>query len=78
MKNCVNKHNWNHHQVKQMPRPVVTRWPGSPKVWGSIPGCATKIVRCKNLAFNFRECLSWLGYHVNALVPCISGEPSPK
>ena len=36
---------------------VVTRWPGSQKVWGSIPA-ATKIVRCKNLAFNIGECVS--------------------
>ena len=36
---------------------VVTRWPGSQKVWGSIP-VATKIVRCKNLAFNIGECVS--------------------
>ena len=27
---------------------VVTRWPGSQKVWDSIPSCATKFVRCKN------------------------------
>ena len=25
---------------------------------GSIPGCATKFVRCKNLAFNIGECVS--------------------
>ena len=37
---------------------VVTRWPGSQEVGGSIPGCATKFVRCKNLAFNFGECVS--------------------
>ena len=36
---------------------VVTRWPGSQNVWGSIPA-ATKIVRCKNLAFNIGECVS--------------------
>ena len=36
---------------------VVTRLPGSQKVWGSIPG-ATKIVRFKNLAFNIGECVS--------------------
>ena len=36
---------------------VVTHWPGSQKVWGSIPA-ATKIVRCKNLAFNIGECVS--------------------
>ena len=29
---------------------MVTRWPGSQEVGGSIPGCATKFVRCKNLA----------------------------
>ena len=47
---------------------------GSAKVWGSMSGCATKIVRCKNLAFNIGECVSqWLGYHVKLLVPCISG-----
>ena len=34
---------------------VVTRWPGNHKV--SIPA-ATKIVRCKNLAFNIGECVS--------------------
>ena len=50
---------------------VVTRWPGSQEVGGSIPGCATKFVRCKNLAFNIGECLPWLGYHVKLLVPCI-------
>ena len=55
---------------------VVTRWPGSQEVGGSIPGCATKFVRCKNLAFNIGECLPWLGYHVKLLVPCISGESS--
>ena len=37
---------------------VVTRWPGSQEVAGSIPGCATKFVRCKNLAFNIGECVS--------------------
>ena len=37
---------------------VVTRWPGSQEVGGSIPGCATKFVRCKNLAFNIGECVS--------------------
>ena len=37
---------------------VVTRWPGSQEVGGSIPGCATKFVRCKNLAFNVGECVS--------------------
>ena len=37
---------------------VVTRWPGSQEVGGSIPGCATKVVRCKNLAFNIGECVS--------------------
>ena len=37
---------------------VVTRWPGSPKVWDSIPGCATKNVRCKSVAFNIIECAS--------------------
>ena len=31
---------------------MVTRWPGSQEVGASIPGCATKFVRCKNLAFN--------------------------
>ena len=36
---------------------VVTRWPGSPEVGGSIPA-ATKIVMCKNLAFNIGECVS--------------------
>ena len=36
---------------------VVTRWPGSQKVWGSIPS-ATKIVRCNNLPFNIGECVS--------------------
>ena len=36
---------------------VVTRWPGSQKVLGSIPA-ATKIVRYKNLAFNIGECVS--------------------
>ena len=35
---------------------VVTRWPGSQKVGGSNPA-ATKIVRCKNLAFNIGECV---------------------
>ena len=53
---------------------MVTRWPGSQEVGGSIPA-ATKIVRCKNLAFNIGElCLPWLGNHVKLLVPCISGE----
>ena len=28
---------------------MVTRWPGSQEVGGSIPGFATKFVRCKNL-----------------------------
>ena len=37
---------------------VVTSWPGSQEVGGSIPGCATKFVRCKNLAFNIGECVS--------------------
>ena len=37
---------------------VVTRWPGSQEVGGSISGCATKFVRCKNLAFNIGECVS--------------------
>ena len=54
-----------HHQVKSSLSPqlesrgrVVTRWPGSQEVGGSIPGCATKFVRCKNLAFNIGECVS--------------------
>ena len=34
---------------------MVTRWPGSQEVGGSIPGCATKFVRCKNLAFNIGD-----------------------
>ena len=38
---------------------VVTCWPGSQKVLGSIPA-VTKIVRCKNLAFNIGECLPWI------------------
>ena len=37
---------------------MVTRWPGSQKFWGSIPGNATKFVRCKNLAFNIGDCVS--------------------
>ena len=37
---------------------VVTRWPGSQEVGGSFPGCATKFVICKNLAFNIGECVS--------------------
>ena len=37
---------------------VVTRWPGSQEVGDSIPGCATKFVRCKNLAFNIGQCVS--------------------
>ena len=41
---------------------MVTRWPGSQEVGGSIPGCATKFVRCKNLAFNIGVCLPWLGF----------------
>ena len=36
---------------------VVTSWPGSQKVCGSIPA-ATKIVRCKYLASNIGECVS--------------------
>ena len=56
---------------------VVTHWPGSQEVGGSIPA-ATKIVRCKNLAFNIGVCLPWLGYHVKPLVPCISEESSPS
>ena len=31
---------------------------------------------CKNLVFNIGDCLSWLGYHINLLVTCISGETS--
>ena len=38
-------------------RRVVTHWPGSQEVGGSILA-ATKIVRCKNLAFNFGVCVS--------------------
>ena len=34
---------------------VVTHWPGSLEVGGSILA-ATKIVKCKNLAFNIGEC----------------------
>ena len=34
---------------------VVTCWPGSQEVGGSIPGCATKFVRCKNLAFTLES-----------------------
>ena len=37
---------------------VVTRWPGSKEVGGSIPSCSTKFVRCKNQAFNIGECVS--------------------
>ena len=36
---------------------MVTRWPGSQEVGGSIPA-ATEIVRCKNLALNIGECVS--------------------
>ena len=36
---------------------VVTRWPSSQEVGSSILA-ATKIVRCKNLAFNIGECVS--------------------
>ena len=36
---------------------MVTRWPGIQDVGGSFPA-ATKIVRCKNLAFNIGECVS--------------------
>ena len=36
---------------------IVSRWPGSQKVWGLFPA-ATKIVRCKNLAFNIGQCVS--------------------
>ena len=36
---------------------MVTRWPGSQEVGGSNPA-ATKIVQCKNLAFNIGECVS--------------------
>ena len=32
-------------------------WPGSQEVGGSIPA-VTKIVSCKNLAFNIGECVS--------------------
>ena len=34
---------------------MVACWPGSQEVGGSIPA-ATKIVRCKKLAFNIGEC----------------------
>ena len=44
-------------EVKNLHGRVVTRWPGSQEVGGSIPA-ATKIVRCKNLAFNIGECVS--------------------
>ena len=37
---------------------IAHRWPGSQEVGGSIPGCATKFVRCKILAFNIGECVS--------------------
>ena len=33
---------------------MVTHWPGGQEVGGSIPA-ATKIARCKNLAFNIGE-----------------------
>ena len=36
---------------------AVAEWPGSQEVGGSIPA-ATKIVRCKNLAFNIGKCVS--------------------
>ena len=36
----------------------LTRWHGSPTAWGSISGCATKIVRCKNLAIKIKDCVS--------------------
>ena len=41
---------------------MVTRWPGSQEVGGSIPGCATKFVRCKNLAFNLESAspVAWI------------------
>ena len=42
-----------------------TRRPGSAKVFGSNPGCATKIVRHKNLAVNIGDCGSRV-----ARVPC--------
>ena len=56
---------------------VVTRWPGSQKVGGSITA-ATKIVRCKNLAFNNGGCVSHGSDTIKLLVPCISGESSPS
>ena len=50
------KNRWNLHLTESRGR-VVTRWPGSQEVGGSIPGCATKFVRCENLAFNIGECV---------------------
>ena len=42
-----------------------TRRPGSAKVWGSNLDCATKTVRCKNLALNFGNCVSLMAW-----IPC--------
>ena len=54
----INKENSTEGHCTYSRGRVVTRWPGSQEVGGSIPGCATKFVRCKNLAFNIGECVS--------------------
>ena len=57
----------------------LTHWRGSLKVWDSIPGCATKIVRFKNLAINIGDCVSLIAQiPCKIMVPYISGESSPS
>ena len=52
------RHKWQDVKLAESRGRVVTRCSGSQEVGGSIPGCATKFVRCKNLAFNIGECVS--------------------
>ena len=56
---------------------VVTLWPGSQEVGGSIPA-ATKIVRCKNLAFNIGECVSVARIPCKAVGPMYIGSVIPE
>ena len=57
---------------------VVTHWPGSQEVGGSIPGCATKFIRCKNLAFNIGECVSVARIPRKAVGPMYIGIVIPE
>ena len=57
---------------------VVTHWPGSQEVGGSIPGCATKFVRCKNLALTLESVSPMARIPHQAVGPIYIGRVIPE